>query len=346
MRTEALALSDVTIDLRQQRILESIHLDVEPGSFTCLLGPSGCGKTTLLRAIAGFTPLSRGDIRLGSKSITHLPPEKRQTAMVFQSYALWPHMSVGDNLGYPLKLRGVPRPERQQRVAEILARLELSGFESRAVTQLSGGQRQRVALGRALIIDPPLLLLDEPLSNLDAAIRRSLRGELRRLQKSLGITTIMVTHDQEEALQMADQIVLMRAGEIVQIASPQHLYQHPADLNAARFLGVDNTVTGGEHDPLSAKGAARFGFRTRDARINPPLNNAALTRKGRVTDCVYTGDGYQVSLTADGEELCAMAASPIALGTFATLQVPESALIPFGPDDRQLPPLDRHEDIA
>lgn len=346
MRTEALTLNDVTIDLRQQRILESIHLAVEPGSFTCLLGPSGCGKTTLLRAIAGFTPLTRGDIRLGAQSITHLPPEKRQTAMVFQSYALWPHMSVGENLGYPLKLRGVPRPERQQRVADILQRLELSGFEKRAVTQLSGGQRQRVALGRALIIDPPLLLLDEPLSNLDAAIRRSLRGELRRLQKSLGITTMMVTHDQEEALQMADQIVLMRAGQIVQVASPQCLYQYPADLDAARFLGVDNTVNCEKEDPANARGATQFGFRTRDALVNASLNAAALNRKGRVSDCVYTGDGYQISLSVNGETLCAMSDSPIALGAFATLQVPASALIPFGPDNRHLPPLDRHEDIA
>ncbi|RUR34658.1 ABC transporter ATP-binding protein [Vreelandella nanhaiensis] len=346
MSTEALTLNNVTVDLRQQRILDGIHLDVSPGSFTCLLGPSGCGKTTLLRTIAGFTPLSQGDIRLGARSIAHLPPEKRHTAMVFQSYALWPHMSVGDNLGYPLKLRGVPRAERKQRVAAMLERLELGGFESRAVTQLSGGQRQRIALGRALIIDPPLLLLDEPLSNLDAAIRRSLRSELRRLQKSLGITTIMVTHDQEEALQMADQIVLMRAGKAVQIAAPQTLYQQPADLGVARFLGVDNTVTRNKQDPAVASGAATFGFRTRDARINEPLCSATLTRKGRVTECVYTGDGYQISLDTNEAELFATATSPITLGTFAVLQVPESALIPFGPDDRHLPPLDRHEDIA
>lgn len=346
MSTEALTLNDVTIDLRQKRILENIHLDVAPGSFTCLLGPSGGGKTTLLRAIAGFTPLSRGDIRLGKRSITHLPPEKRQTAMVFQSYALWPHMSVGENLGYPLKLRGVPREERARKVAAMLERMELGGFESRAVTQLSGGQRQRIALGRALIIDPPLLLLDEPLSNLDAAIRRSLRSELRRLQKSLGITTIMVTHDQEEALQMADQIVLMRGGHVVQVAPPQTLYHQPADVAAARFLGVDNTVARQASDPAMASAATTFGFRTRDALINAPQHPAMLTRKGRVTECVYTGDGYQISLCAEQAELCATSATPIAPGTFAVVQVPQSALIPFGPDDRHLPPLDRQEDIA
>ncbi|PRY63121.1 ABC-type Fe3+/spermidine/putrescine transport system ATPase subunit [Vreelandella songnenensis] len=346
MSTEALTLNNVTVDLGRQRILDDIHLDVSPGSFTCLLGPSGCGKTTLLRAIAGFTPLSRGEIRLGRRALTHLPPEKRETAMVFQSYALWPHMSVEENLGYPLKLRGVTRTERRRKVAEMLARLELSGFEERAVTKLSGGQRQRIALGRALIIDPPLLLLDEPLSNLDAAIRRSLRSELRRLQKSLGITTIMVTHDQEEALQMADQIVLMRAGHVVQVSTPQTLYQQPADLGAARFLGVDNTVTRTPQDPMGESGAVTFGFRTRDAHLDAPPCPQALIRKGRVTECVYTGDGYHVLIDTHDAELFATSATPVAPGTFAALQVPESALIPFGPDDRHLPPLDRHEDIA
>ncbi|MBZ5486987.1 ABC transporter ATP-binding protein [Halomonas aquamarina] len=346
MSTEALTLTDVTVDLGRQRILDGIRLDVAPGSFTCLLGPSGCGKTTLLRAIAGFTPLRGGEIRLGSRTLTHLPPEKRETAMVFQSYALWPHMSVAENLGYPLKLRGVARAERARKVAKTLERLELAGFEERAVTELSGGQRQRIALGRALIIDPPLLLLDEPLSNLDAAIRRSLRSELRRLQKSLGITTIMVTHDQEEALQMADQIVLMRSGKMVQVAAPQALYEQPADLGAARFLGVDNTVTRHAQDPVVASQAVTFGFRTRDARINEPVRPAALTRKGRVIECVYTGDGYHVSIDTVDAELFATSATSVAPGTFAVLQVPESALIPFGPDDRHLPPLDRHEDIA
>ncbi|MCP1316133.1 ATP-binding cassette domain-containing protein, partial [Halomonas sp. 707D7] len=150
MTTHALKLHDVTVDLKQRRILDTLCLTVPPGSFTCLLGPSGCGKTTLLRAIAGFADLSGGDIRLGERSIAALPPEKRETAMVFQSYALWPHMSVGENLAYPLKLRGVARAERERRVTAMLARLSLAGLESRPVTQLSGGQRQRIALGRAL----------------------------------------------------------------------------------------------------------------------------------------------------------------------------------------------------
>ncbi|WP_447556608.1 ABC transporter ATP-binding protein [Vreelandella sp. EE22] len=342
----ALSLSDVTVDLKQRRILERVSLEVSPGSFTCLLGPSGCGKTTLLRAIAGFTPLSGGDIRLGARSIAHLPPEKRQTAMVFQSYALWPHMSVSDNLAYPLKLRGVPKPERVRRVGAMLERLELGGFESRSVTQLSGGQRQRIALGRALIIDPPLLLLDEPLSNLDAAIRRSLRGELRRLQKSLGLTTIMVTHDQEEALQMADQIVLMRAGHVVQVASPPTLYQTPADLDAARFLGVDNTIERTAEDPAALQHATTLGFRTREARILEAPLGGALRRQGRVSECIYTGEGYQVTLETQGQTLCASSPAPIEPGHLVTLQVPQKALMPFGPDHRYLPSLNVQEHIA
>jgi ABC-type Fe3+/spermidine/putrescine transport system ATPase subunit len=210
MGGEALRLERLSVTLGGAQILNAIDLTVEPGSFTALLGPSGCGKTTLLRAIAGFAPVSSGDVRIGSRSVAGLPPERRETAMVFQSYALWPHMNVGGNLAYPLKLRRVPRAERTRRVEALLDRLGLAGFAGRPVASLSGGQRQRVALGRALIIDPPILLLDEPLSNLDAGIRRNLRSELRQLQRQIGITTIMVTHDQEEALSMADQVMFMR----------------------------------------------------------------------------------------------------------------------------------------
>lgn len=346
MTMNALSISDVTVDFKQRRILERIQLEAAPGSFTCLLGPSGCGKTTLLRAIAGFTPISGGDIRLGAHSIAHLPPEKRQTAMVFQSYALWPHMNVGENLAYPLKLRGMPGRERRRRVSAMLERLALDGYEARSVNQLSGGQRQRIALGRALIIDPPLLLLDEPLSNLDAAIRRSLRGELRRLQKSLGLTTVMVTHDQEEALQMADRIVLMRAGRIVQVAPPATLHQAPCDLEAARFLGVDNTVACTPQDPPALARAATLGFRTRDARLDDTFLAGTLRREGQVIDCVYTGDGYQASVDVQGDVLFATAGAPVATGRFVTLQVPEDALMPFGPDHLHLPSLSRQEHIA
>lgn len=351
MGTEALSLEEVSIGLGQSLILDGISLQVPAGSFTCLLGPSGCGKTTLLRAIAGFAPLSAGDITVGGRSISNLAPEARQTAMVFQSYALWPHMTVAGNLTYPLKLRGLSKVERDRRAEAILSLLGLEGYGPRSVTSLSGGQRQRVALGRALIIDPPLLLLDEPLSNLDASIRRSLRGELRRLQQKVGITTIMVTHDQDEALAMADRIVLMRQGRIVQVASPEALYSAPADLEAAHFLGVDNVVDLRPGDPVAA-GGALAGFRTADARVftgeAPAGLDAALVRAGTVTACAYAGGSYHVSIDlsdqagsesrsgTSGAALSALSSVPVAPGKRAWLSVPAPMLMSFGADSRLL----------
>lgn len=329
MGVEALALNGVSIRLGSANILHDVSLNVAPGSFTCLLGPSGCGKTTLLRAIAGFAPLSGGEIRIGARSIGDLPPEKRETAMVFQSYALWPHMNVGANLAYPLKLRGVPRAEREQRVSDILALLDLDGYAQRPVTSLSGGQRQRVALGRALIIDPPILLLDEPLSNLDAAIRRNLRSELRRLQRQVGITTIMVTHDQEEALSMADTIVLMRAGRVVQVADPATLYARPADIDAAKFLGVDNLVPRQPGDQTDADTSTILGFRSVDARIETTRPSSGLVRQGTVIDCAYVGGSYQVVVAQGDTRFTAMSIAPVSNGTEVFVGVPAEALIGF-----------------
>ena len=334
MGGEALTLEGLTVRLGGALILDAVDLTVAPGSFTALLGPSGCGKTTLLRSIAGFAPVAGGDIRIGARSIVALPAERRDTAMVFQSYALWPHMSVGGNLAYPLKVRRVPRAERDRRVADILERLDLAGFAGRAVSSLSGGQRQRVALGRALIIDPPILLLDEPLSNLDAGIRRALRTELRQLQRQVGITTIMVTHDQEEALSMADQVVLMRAGHIVQAAAPDALYSGPADVEAARFLGVDNILpaTGADAAIVGRQAdGVLIGFRSQDADVvaGQAGSDGAFIRGGTVEDCAYVGGGHQVQLRADGHLLTAMAARPVAPGTAATLHVPAAALMTF-----------------
>ncbi|MFN4153824.1 MAG: ABC transporter ATP-binding protein [Paracoccaceae bacterium] len=334
MGVGALSLKGLSIRLGAADILQDVTLDVAAGSFTCLLGPSGCGKTTLLRAIAGFAAPSAGDIRLGARSISGLPPEKRGTAMVFQSYALWPHMTVAGNLTYPLKLRSVAKPEREARAERILDMLDMPGFGPRKVTSLSGGQRQRVALGRALIIDPPILLLDEPLSNLDAAIRRNLRGELRRLQQKLGITTIMVTHDQEEALSMADTIVLMRAGKVVQVAAPQELYSRPADLDAGRFLGVDNIVTGRPDDPVQA---ATLGFRSMDARIAEVAPGQCLIRRGTVIDCAYTGGGYHLQLDTGAGVISAVSGAPVAPGSEVSVAVPAASLMAFGADQMLLP---------
>jgi putative spermidine/putrescine transport system ATP-binding protein len=242
MAGEALAVEEVEVTYGTTRVLQAITLAVAPGRFVALLGSSGCGKTTLLRAISGFAPVRAGRVLLGGRDITQLPPEQRGMAMVFQSYALWPHMTTAQNLAYGLKLRGVARAERRRRVAEVIALLGLAGLGDRSVTQLSGGQRQRVALGRALAINPGVLLLDEPLSNLDARIRQTVRHEIKALQQQLGITAIHVTHDREEAMVMADAIAIMDQGGIVQFGPPEEVYNRPASPFVAAFMGADNVI--------------------------------------------------------------------------------------------------------
>jgi len=221
--------------------LRDVSLEFPAGRLTTVLGPSGCGKTTLLRAIAGFLSLDAGHVRFGGDDVTALSPQRRGTAMVFQSYALWPHMTVFDNVAYGLRLKRVAKREIAARVRAALALVEIGDVEAvarRRPAALSGGQQQRVALARALVVEPRVLLLDEPLSNLDAKVRQRLRVEIRRLQRRVGITTIYVTHDQEEALAIADRVVLMDAGRVVQAGSPQDLYLSPATEFAADFLGV------------------------------------------------------------------------------------------------------------
>ncbi|MDK9696266.1 MAG: ABC transporter ATP-binding protein [Siculibacillus sp.] len=223
-------------------VLRSIDLSVAKGEFVALLGSSGCGKTTLLRAIAGFNPLAAGAIRVDGRDMTRLPPDKRGMALVFQSYALWPHMNVDQNIGYGLKLRRTPRDLATARVTEIKALLGLEDFGSRKPGELSGGQRQRVALGRALAINPDILLLDEPLSNLDARIRLTVRHEISALQRRLGITAVHVTHDREEAMVMADRIVILNGGEIAQVGTPTEVYNRPNSSFVAAFMGAENLV--------------------------------------------------------------------------------------------------------
>ena len=217
--------------------VKDTSLTIQPGSFVTLLGPSGCGKTTTLRMIAGFESPDEGEIYLGDEAINALTPNKRDTAMVFQSYALLPHYNVFDNVAYGLKLRKVPKDEIKRRVMAILDLVELTGMEGRMTNQLSGGQQQRVALARALVIEPSVLLFDEPLSNLDAKLRIDMRAELQRLHKELGTTIIYVTHDQTEALTMSTKIALFKAGELNQVATPTELYNNPIDLEAADFIG-------------------------------------------------------------------------------------------------------------
>ena len=219
-------------------------LVIEPGEFVTLLGPSGCGKTTTLRMIAGFESPDEGEIYLGDEAINALTPNKRDTAMVFQSYALLPHYNVFDNVAYGLKLRHMPKEEIRERVMKILDLVELTGMEGRMTNQLSGGQQQRVALARALVIEPSVLLFDEPLSNLDAKLRVTMRTEIRRIQQEVGITAIYVTHDQSEAMALSDRIIIMRSGVVEQIGSPQEIYYHPVNEFVADFIGEANFLKG------------------------------------------------------------------------------------------------------
>jgi putative spermidine/putrescine transport system ATP-binding protein len=237
-----LSLNDITKTFGDFKAVDNVRIDVPHGTFVCLLGPSGCGKTTLLRMIAGLEEPTAGAIVLDGKDITGIPTHKRNLGMVFQSLALFPHLSVGDNISYPLRIRGAARDVQKKRTDELLSLIHLSGYADRPVAKLSGGQRQRVAIARALAISPKLFLLDEPLSALDAKLREAMQVELRQLQQKLGITTIVVTHDQREAMTMADLVVVMGNGRIRQAASPIEIYRKPADAFVADFIGSTNLL--------------------------------------------------------------------------------------------------------
>ena len=224
--------------------VNDVSLEIQPGEFVTLLGPSGCGKTTTLRMIAGFESPDAGEIYIGDTAINELTPNKRDTAMVFQSYALFPHYNVYDNIAYGLKLRHLKESEIRERVMRILSLVELDGMEARMTNQLSGGQQQRVALARALVVEPSVLLFDEPLSNLDAKLRVSMRTEIRRIQHTLGITAVYVTHDQAEAMSISDRIIVMKGGVVEQMGTPKECYYHPANAFVADFIGEANFLDG------------------------------------------------------------------------------------------------------
>ena len=359
MEGQSLRVSRVSVRYGEVTILDEVSLDIEAGEFVALLGASGCGKTTLLRAISGFARVTGGEIRIGGREVTRTPPERRNTAMVFQSYALWPHMSAADNIGYGLKLRGVAAPERRARVEQVLALLGLAGLGRRRISQLSGGQRQRVALGRALAVDPTILLLDEPLSNLDARIRQTVRHEIKSLQESLGITTVHVTHDREEAMVMADRIAIMNAGRIVQVGAPESVYNRPESAFVAGFMGADNVVPlevalanggvaigAGPHNdaavlPLAGRGSnegARFSpacdgevaahFRAEAARLvvdaAPPPDSLVL--QGRIAQRSYPGGSYRYAIAVGSSEYLVDDARSLDPGTMVGLCLPAAAL--------------------
>jgi putative spermidine/putrescine transport system ATP-binding protein len=311
-------ITGLVVSLGARSVLHSVDLHVRVGEFLTLLGPSGSGKTTLLMAIAGFALPDAGDIRIGSTDVTELPPHRRDVGVVFQSYALFPHMTVGENVAYPLRVRRTPRADVAARVERALALVQLEGFVDRAIASLSGGQRQRVAVARAVVFRPRVLLMDEPLSALDKPLREAMQIELRRLHRELGLTTVYVTHDQREALTLSDRIAVIDNGRVVQIGAPEELYNRPSTAFVARFLG-ESTIL-----PVEvSEGAVRYrdrpirvadvpadegarGLLIRPERLRPlplgaPAPKDCNVFHGVVADTIFQGDSVRLEIVlSDG----------------------------------------------
>ncbi|WP_232696800.1 ABC transporter ATP-binding protein [Brevibacillus daliensis] len=295
-------LEHVSKTFGEAKGVENVHIDIKQGEFFTFLGPSGCGKTTTLRMIAGFYYPSQGIIRFGDMEMTNVPPHKRNTGMVFQNYALFPHMTVFENIAFGLQVRKMSKQQIKEKVEQAQKLVHLDGYSDRRIDQLSGGQQQRVALARALVIEPSILLLDEPLSNLDAKLREETRYEIKRLQLELGITTIYVTHDQAEAMSMSDRIMVMQSGEVQQIGTPHEIYNKPANRFVASFIGETNIwegivreVTGNEvlveiHQSLMLKGYVENASSSADLSVGSKI--AVSVRPEVIEQCNSNSEEY------------------------------------------------------
>jgi iron(III) transport system ATP-binding protein len=328
-------LSNLTMRYQDVAAVEDLSLDVAAGELVSLLGPSGCGKTTTLRLVAGFLTPESGEIWVGDRRVTSagrvVPPERRRMAMIFQSYALWPHMTVAQNVAYGLRFRDAPRADRDRRVAEMLRVVQLGGYEARYPAELSGGQQQRVAVARALVVEPEILLLDEPLSNLDANLREEMRFEIRRLHEAFGITTLYVTHDQAEAMVISDRVAVLHRGRIAQVGVPEDLFRRPRSRFVAEFIGRTNLIEGTAVDPstiavgdlrlriaaadLKAGAPVLVSIRPHDVRLGPensgsPASAGGNTFGATVARASYLGTAvdYEVKLT--GSDLVVRVTAP------------------------------------
>ena len=331
-----------------QLVVHDLNIDIAKGEFLTLLGPSGSGKTTTLMMLAGFETATTGEIYLDGKPINAIAPEHRDIGMVFQNYALFPHMSVEENVGFPLSVRKVPAAVAKEKIAKALAKVGLSGFETRRPAQMSGGQQQRVAVARALVFEPKLVLMDEPLSALDKQLREQLQYEIKRLHEDLGITIVYVTHDQTEALAMSDRVAVFHQGRIQQIDTPTNLYERPANAFVAQFIGENNTlnghvsaISGSRCEVTLADGlrleaqavavdrvgqATRLSIRPERIHLNPPAGAVQTTVSGTVVDVTYLGryarlrmnacglEDFIVTLPNDGRDLSLQAGSTATLG--------------------------------
>ncbi len=333
---------DLTVLYDEVRALGGVSVTAESGDLFFLLGPSGCGKTTLLRAVAGFVAPTGGEVYFGGRPMRGVPPEKRNIGMVFQSFALWPHMTVSQNVSYGLEVRKVPAEESRARLREALAAVGMAGFEERKPGELSGGEQQRVALARALVVRPEVVLLDEPLSNLDARLRLEMRQEIKDIQRRTGITMVYVTHDQTEALSMADRLAVMRSGRIVQVGTPDEVYDAPADEFVANFVGEVNIT---QAEPLEGKkfstplgefsieaerdpaGISRLFFRPEAVELGEGENSF----KGRVRSKSFLGALESVEIEAGGLRVKALFAgrSGLEVGSETAFHVPPQKVRAF-----------------
>jgi putative spermidine/putrescine transport system ATP-binding protein len=348
-----LRLDRLSRDFGTHNALKDVSLTIGKGEFIALLGPSGCGKSTTLNLIAGLLPATGGGIWLDDKRIDPLRPEERGFGMVFQSYALFPHMNVNKNIGFGLKMRGLPRAEIDKRVAEAVALVRLQGQTEKLPGQLSGGQQQRVAIARAIVVEPPLVLMDEPLSNLDAKLRLEMRAEIRRIHNTLGATTIYVTHDQEEALSLADRIVVLRDGQVRQVGTPEDLFMRPDHLDVAEFMGFRNKVKGqivnapasvGDGKATVAVGDAQLSGRARDAvsagadgylAIRPedlhPVAASQPGLKAQVVSTEFRGREFVgFARMADGTDLSFLAHDKLSPGEAVTLAADPDRVLVYG----------------
>ncbi len=342
--------------------VESLSLDVKPGELVSLLGPSGCGKTTTLRLVAGFLQPEIGEIWVGERCLSSptsvVPPERRRMAMIFQSYALWPHMTVAQNVAYGLRFKaGVSRVDRDRRVVEMLRIVQLAGFESRYPGELSGGQQQRVAVARALVVEPEILLLDEPLSNLDANLREEMRFEIRRLHESFGITTLYVTHDQAEAMVISDRVAVLHRGHVVQVGTAEDLFRRPRTRFVAEFIGRTNLLDAVAAEPgVATRGALRLRLAShgmapgtplvisiRPHEIEPVVPSRAAPAGANILAATvqrtsYLGDAVDYQMQVNGSDVVLRVTAPpparFGAGDAVTLAVAPEACVPLtGSDD-------------
>jgi spermidine/putrescine ABC transporter ATP-binding subunit len=355
IKAPALRLTDLCKNFNGVQAVRGVSFDASNGAYVCLLGPSGCGKTTILRSIAGFQVPDSGQIEIDGRDMSRVPPNHRRLGMVYQNYALFPHLSVRENVAFGLKMRNIGKAEREVRVDRALSLVHLQDFGHRRPKELSGGQQQRVALARAIVIEPQILLLDEPLSNLDAKLRKQMQLELKALQRRIGLTTIHVTHDQEEALTLADTLVILNHGQIVQIGQPHEVYANPTSVFVADFLGRANFLSGravrtaaglafmteqGEtltslfHNTVEDGDACKAFIRPERVMLHPGSQmGEANSLSGQVTDLVFSGSLLSLTIAIGGgrsisvERQTGANLENIAIGTDVAVTLPPNVLL-------------------